>query len=550
MHMAHPDQPHTAVPEGHPVTSTEATAALSQYYDAVPYESVPFPQSAPEHLQAVAGLFGLDAPPVETARVLELGCASGGNLLPFAARHPQATVLGIDLSRVQVEQAGAKIKIMGLGNAEIRQADLSTLDAGLGTFDYIICHGVYSWVPAHVQDAILRIASENLADTGLAYVSYNTYPGWKSREIIRDAMLLRAGGRDPAEKMPYARGMLDFLDNTARPNSILKTVLEELGPVIRTQSDYYLLHDFLEPYNAPCYFRDFVASAAEKGLDYVGESEHFLMFLANYDEAIREPLLREWGSSQLAVEQYLDFVANRSFRQTILAKTAHAAGIRRQVPADFIRRLHLTGVFQARGEVDTADDRPQAYGLLRQGTATLSRPEFKTAAGILNAIYPASLSFEALAEKVAGLLKLEVDDAQRRLLPFVENFVIKGFLGYALAENKAAPSVPPKAVVPAEVRATMPTPAGNATAAVSNLIHRHASLGILEARVALLLDGSRDEAAVIKGIVADARQGILTFLKDGQPIADEAVIEEAARLQVPAAIASLRGKGLIAREMA
>ena len=161
--------------------STHLTDVLSQAYDAVPYASHPFPQSAPENLEAIAHLFGLAACPPAQARVLELGCASGGNLIPLAARYPQLQAVGIDLSTVQVQQGQQDIARAGLGNVTLQNMNLEEVDASLGQFDYIICHGVYSWVPPAVQTAILRIASENLAPDGVAYISYNTYPGWKAR---------------------------------------------------------------------------------------------------------------------------------------------------------------------------------------------------------------------------------------------------------------------------------------------------------------------------------------------------------------------------------
>ena len=155
---------------------------LSSYYDAVPYESHPFPQTAPEHLEAIAFVFGLDAPAPGGACVLELGCAAGGNLIPFAARHPGASASGVDLSSVQVGQGDVAIGQAGLSNVELRTFNIADIDAAFGKFDYIICHGVYSWVPAAVQQAILRVCSDNLSDKGVAYVSYNVYPGWKARE--------------------------------------------------------------------------------------------------------------------------------------------------------------------------------------------------------------------------------------------------------------------------------------------------------------------------------------------------------------------------------
>ena len=120
------------------------TTAITKYYDAVPYDSHPFPQSAAEHLEALAYLFGLEAAPPAGASVLELGCAAGGNLIPFAARHPGGSALGVDVSPVQVAQGAAAIGHAGLGNVELRAFDINDIDASFGKFDYIICHGVYS----------------------------------------------------------------------------------------------------------------------------------------------------------------------------------------------------------------------------------------------------------------------------------------------------------------------------------------------------------------------------------------------------------------------
>ena len=140
-----------------------STPTPPSYYDIVPYDSHPFPQSTVEHLEALAFLFGLAAPAPARARVLELGCAAGGNLIPIAARYPEAKTLGVDLSSVQIQQGQAAIDQLQLENVELRALDIASIDASFGQFDYILCHGVYSWVPESVQDAILRICSRPTA---------------------------------------------------------------------------------------------------------------------------------------------------------------------------------------------------------------------------------------------------------------------------------------------------------------------------------------------------------------------------------------------------
>lgn len=152
---------------------------LAPSFNARPYLSPALPQTAPEHLHALAFLFGLDAPAPATARVLELGCAAGGNLIPFAARHPQAQALGVDVSSVRLAQGRVAIARARLSNVALRTLNIADIDAGHGKFDYIVCHGMYSRVAEPVRDAILRVCAENLANDGVAYVSYDVYPAGK-----------------------------------------------------------------------------------------------------------------------------------------------------------------------------------------------------------------------------------------------------------------------------------------------------------------------------------------------------------------------------------
>ena len=97
---------------------SEGVNRLRAEYDAAPYRSNSYPQSAPGHLAAIAHFFGLDVPDVAGARVLEIGCASGDNILPFAASHPEAHVLGIDLSGVHIEQGRQLVQALGVDNLD------------------------------------------------------------------------------------------------------------------------------------------------------------------------------------------------------------------------------------------------------------------------------------------------------------------------------------------------------------------------------------------------------------------------------------------------
>jgi SAM-dependent methyltransferase len=214
-------------------------------YDDVPYDSFPYPQTHPSKLAVTATLFGLAPPDVATCRVLELGCAAGGNLIPMAEALPAAEFVGVDLSARQISDGERLTRAAGITNVSLRAASITDIEESYGTFDYIVCHGVYSWVPPNVQDRIFDVCAARLAPNGVAYVSYNTYPGWHMRGMIRDMMRYHALRFDgPDERVGQARALLDFLAQSTQKDAgaygvLLRSELE----LLRRQSDQYLYHE-------------------------------------------------------------------------------------------------------------------------------------------------------------------------------------------------------------------------------------------------------------------------------------------------------------------
>jgi SAM-dependent methyltransferase len=520
--------------------------ALVDYYNAVPYESHPFPQSAVEHLEAIAFLFGLDAPAPCTARVLELGCAAGGNLIPFAARHPLSRCLGVDLSPIQIGQGQHAIARAGLDNIELRAMNLADIDASFGQFDYIICHGVYSWVPAKVQEAILRICADNLAPDGVVYLSYNTYPGWKAREIVRDAMILRGGPRDaPAEKLAYARGMLEFLAASARPGTVLQKALEENLPLVRNASSDYLLHEFLEPYNAPCYFKELVARANVRGLTYLAEAELPNMFVQNYDVQVHEPLVRECGGSQILMEQYLDFVSNRCFRQTLLIHQARVSEIRYQLRPERLLAMEYSGAFEFTGIGVQPDAGPQVFTVSRV-QVTLHEPAQKVAAQLLGQCYPATILATALVAAVAVRLAEPKEQVAPLVMRLLGDMVIAGLVRFRRTPAQIGASLNDLPRAPVDVRSAQGLSMNsgpNATAC--NLWHESIGVSPIERTLLPLLDGTLSHEAMAAHVASEVRAGRLRFIKDGQLLIDEALLHSFAQQQVAAALANLQRMGFL-----
>jgi methyltransferase-like protein/2-polyprenyl-3-methyl-5-hydroxy-6-metoxy-1,4-benzoquinol methylase len=500
------------------------TDVLGSYYDLVPYDSHPFPQSAVEHLEAVAFLFGLETPPLAQARVLELGCAAGANLIPFAARYPGGKAVGVDLSSVQITEGAAAIDRSELSNVNLRTFNIAEIDASFGKFDYIICHGVYSWVPEEVQDAILRVCSENLSPTGVAYISYNVYPGWKAREIVRDAMILRGGPRDtPQEKLSYARGMIEFLEQSARSGSVLQKTVEEVMPILRGTNDYYLLHEFLEPCNSPCYFKEFVRRASVHGLSYLAESEPSTMFVQNYSENVRAPLLRECAGSQIMMEQYLDFIVNRMFRQTLLVKKEQASSISYQLDQKRLRSFEFAGVFNALdGSPISLEAGDQPCRAIRNVTITLRLPAQKVVAQILDAQYPATVSVEALIDGVVERTSQVRSDVDAVVMTMLEELLIVGAVRIRRSAPDVARQVSAKPKALGNVRtATGIDLAAGASVSVCNQWHESIALSPLERSILPMLDGQKTHKQLAAHLAAEARLGRLRASKNGEPIGDK-----------------------------
>ena len=290
----------------------------AQRYDDVPYPSLPAPGSHPERLATIAAMRGMQPADVSRARVLELGCGTGENLLPMAERYSQANFLGIDFSARQVELATRAAIELGLSNVEFRKLDIAQLPADLARFDYIIAHGVYSLVDGETRDKLLAACRTHLAPQGVAYVSYNTYPGWHVHDMFRSLMLYE--GRDAkatAERVTAARRLLIFMnDSLSVENPFTSTVKEQLVPLM-ARSDAYLLHEYLGEVSQPVYFRQFVADARRHELEPAGDVSLGIR-VADYLGAEAERSLGEITTDLVEKEQFRDIVRNRALRQTLL----------------------------------------------------------------------------------------------------------------------------------------------------------------------------------------------------------------------------------------
>jgi SAM-dependent methyltransferase len=295
------------------------TEEILNTYDDVLYPGYPFPQAHPDRLAPLATLFGMKPARIEAARVLEIGCGDGANLIPMALSLPESSFVGVDLAARPIAKGQAMAKALGLGNVTLEQLDILALSSAFGEFDYVIAHGLYSWVPAAVRDKLMAICKANLAPDGVAYVSYNTYPGGHLREMLREMMLFHIRDiREPVERIGQGRAMVRFLAEAESGPDLYKTILASLDQEIGRLSDGSLFHDHLAEVNSPIYFNQFINHARRHGLQYLAEADFFDMQYQTFAPEISETLRRIADEDIVACEQYLDFLTCRRFRQTLL----------------------------------------------------------------------------------------------------------------------------------------------------------------------------------------------------------------------------------------
>jgi len=321
---------------------SEAEDRIARRYDTVPYTNFPYAVMQPGRLAALAELHGLAPAPVPTARVLEIGCASGGHLIPLAMALPQAHFLGIDISSQQVATGQARIARLGLGNIELRCASVTEIEASVGQFDFITCHGVYSWVPDTVRAAIMRVMSGCLASNGVGHISFNVLPGWRMFQIVRDTMLIAAGGDRPhAERIGMLEEVFEaFGRHTAENTSYGRIWRDEAMRLARLPPNY-LEHELFETDNNPCTFREFMAAASGAGLAYLSDANLSLLLPATLDLAETGLMQRFVGEDPLALEQFVDLISGRTFRHSLLVKDEHRGRIDHTLDASALPRLHL-----------------------------------------------------------------------------------------------------------------------------------------------------------------------------------------------------------------
>ena len=369
---------------------------IKSTYDEHTYDSYSYGQTCIDYLCAVAKFHGLDAVNPHNAKVLEIGCAMGGNIIGQAINHPNSQFIGIDLSSEQIAIGKRAIDGIGCKNIELIEMDICNLISEFGgkiEFDYIICHGIYSWVPDFVRSAILQSCKELLSPNGVAFISYNCYPGWKYVEPLRDFMRFCAvkssGNVADLESGLNAIKFQKAFYAKYSPNETSATHIKNLNyEYIKHIQNYpksYVAHEYMEICNQPFYFLDFAADANDHGLCYVADATYH--FDASFlPEGAISQYFRLSFDDYISANQAYDFLYSIRFRSSILTKEQNKNKLATsdEDKAKFLHNLHFKLIKPAPQLLSSAKDtyiEPLARALNDAFPSTLSLDEVR-------AVYP------------------------------------------------------------------------------------------------------------------------------------------------------------------
>lgn len=505
---------------------------IAQAYDEEPYAELTHFQTHPDLLATIGLLLGMSPAPVDRCRVLELGCAGGANIAALADVLPGAEFVGLDRSEREIREGTDAIREMGVANVKLYQGDIRAFEAlDLGGFDYIIAHGVYSWVPADVRDRLLAACKAMLNPQGIAYVSYNAYPGWYMMRGIRDALLYRT--RDAAslrERATQAEAFAGFLRIAVPPSdspysqllSSYESTIEGRHRTGGERAGSLLLHDELAEVNDPFYFHEFARHAATHGLQYLADAD-FPSVFPNRLPPEAQAGLRALAGDVVEFQQYMDFLTNASFRRTLLCHEALPLNRRLGIDPDLFRRLHVSSpAHPEAGDFDLSPHVVQCFVGEDGARLTIDSAIGKAAMSFLCERYPSRVPFPVLLEEARSRVEPRFpaeDDAEAQLAAVL----LQGFCySFSLVEMRTLPDsfTRTPGLHPKTSAFARRTAAAAGVAAVTNLRHERLTLDPFPLHLVTLFDGTRTRDEIVTLLLDDVAAGVLE-VRDGDGLAGD-----------------------------
>lgn len=373
--------------------------STQEAYEEVPYPSYTHPRTHPDRLFTVPKFLGMNPAPIEICRVLELGCGDGLNLISLANDLKDATFVGIDLSAKHIEQGKELLNSLEMRNITLEQKDVMEIDESFGEFDYIIAHGLYSWVPDFVRDKVMEICSRNLAKNGVAYISYNVYPGYRMRQMLREMTLHHIKEiEEPMKRITQGAAFLKFITDSTKPSTSFAEIMKSELQDISEKRPEDLIYDTLADCNNPFYFHEFMEQADKHGLQYISEVYYSDTQGTNFTDDVKA-LLVQMGQDVIQREQYIDFLRGKRFRMTLLCHKN--IKLNRNPSPVSMRNFLIESLSNPESDnPDIKTDKPEKFFGTNDQEITTNNPYVKSALVILRESLPSYLSVDELQSKI------------------------------------------------------------------------------------------------------------------------------------------------------
>jgi SAM-dependent methyltransferase len=496
----------------------------SALHASAPYRGKPFPQTHPDRLATVGGLFGLQTAPPGKCRVLELGCGDGGNLIPMAFGAPESEFVGVDLNAERIARGNAWLGRLGLSNARLEARDIAEIGSEYGEFDYVVAHGVYSWIPEALRPKLLAICKQSLREQGVAYVSFNALPGWHQLSMLREFSLFHAGnaraGTEREALLKQIRALSQLFADEQPSGSAQGALFKSLFQRLATTSDYLLLYDYLGETSTPVHLCDFVEHAREQGLTYFADANFFEVEFNRLPRRARS-VVGELTRDAVLREQYADFFNGRLFRRSLLC---HADRKLAAPQAERVEDFYLASNPKPLSAVpNPGSDDPESFDMPHGSRINVASPIVKTALLRLRDAWPCSVRLAELVEHVRE--RLSEAPVTRDLAG------ARGILVSACWDLYAAGALELRSAAPACVPTVSERPRSSELGrsqlefgdSVTNQLHDHTRLlDPLSRELFGRLDGARDRAALARELSELAASGKL----EGAPSSSAALATE------------------------
>ncbi len=524
---------------------SSAESAVS-VYDEVLYPSAVFPQTHPNRLATVAFLRGVNPAPINHCRVLELGCGVGSNLIAMAFHLPESDFVGLDLARRPIASGQAFAAKLELPNIELHSMDVcdATIER-FGRFDFIIAHGLYSWVPEPVRERILAICREMLNPQGVAYISYNAYPGNHLRDLVRGMMRFHtACFTDPVEKVGQARGLLKFLsESTPETDYYVAAIRGQFDRTTR-YADEAFFHDDLSEVNQSFYFYQFNSDAERHGLQFVGEASANDLQPGKFNPTVMERMKELEGAPEVVREQYKDFFRGSAFRQTLLCQKE--IELSPDILIDRIPKLYAS--CDAAPQEDHPDRDPTITLFTRPRGAELetAHPLISAALKFLWSKWPGEVSFDTLlgvAREAAASKKSSdsVEHEAETLAVALMRVYRSGFLHMHITPHQLTNEVSQYPSVSNLARRQL-----EGSQSATNQLHVAMNFpDSLSRHLVQLLDGTRDREALVRELVEFIRSGRGILIENGVTVDDPTEVATLLERRVREGLASLAREGML-----